>query len=162
MELKIVEEYSKEMTREEFDKFTEEEELCPSSLGLSNSEESKGCNNCNNCWDEVLIGIEFIKPLPALPKESVAILARLADIEKRYKVMEEERDNLKSQLLEAMEKHLVTKWENDDMSIKYVAPTTKSSIDSKSLKKDMPYIFEKYSKTSHVKSSVRFKLKEVK
>lgn len=160
MKLKTVEEYSKEMTRNEFDTFTENEELCPCNLGLRDivSEECD-IENCNKCWDDALVGIEFVKALPALPQESVAILSRLADIEKQYKVMDEERETLKAKLLEAMEYHLVTKWENDDMVINYVAPTTRTSIDTKALKKDLPEIFEKYSKTSNVKSSVRFKLK---
>lgn len=157
--LKTVEEYSKEMTREQFDKLTESEELCPSEFGLKNISEDCTLSDCEKCWDDALVGIEFVKALPALPKESVAILSRLADIEKQYKVMDEERETLKKQLLEAMEQHLVTKWENDDMIINYVAPTTRTSIDSKTLKKDLPEVFEKYSKTSNVKSSVRFKLK---
>lgn len=159
MKLKTVEEYSKEMTREQFDKFTEGEDLCPSEFELKNIGGDCTLEDCKKCWDDALVGIEFVKALPALPQESVAILSRLADIEKQYKVMDEERETLKAKLLEAMEYHLVTKWENDDMVINYVAPTTRTSIDSKALKKDMPEIFERYSKTSNVKSSVRFKLK---
>jgi len=90
------------------------------------------------------------------------VLNRLAEIEKAYKKMDEERDKLKADLLAAMEKHNINKWENDVMTVSYTAPTTRTSIDSKTLKKDMPEVFEKYSKTSNVKSSVRFKLKGVK
>ena len=45
------------------------------------------------------------------------------------------------------------------MTVTYVKPTTRTSIDSTKLKKDMPEVAEKYSKTSNVKSSIRIKLK---
>ena len=70
--LKTVEEYSKEMTREEFDRFTEVEELCPSNLGLKEVD-SEECNieNCNKCWNKALVGIEFKVALPGLPYEAL-------------------------------------------------------------------------------------------
>ena len=58
-----------------------------------------------------------------------------------------------------MEKHGVEKWDNEVMTVTYVKPTTRTSIDSTKLKKDMPEVAEKYSKTSNVKSSIRIKLK---
>ena len=45
------------------------------------------------------------------------------------------------------------------MTVTYVKPTTRTSIDSAKLKKEMPEVVEKYSKTSNVKSSIRIKLK---
>ena len=164
MELKTVEEYSKEMTREEFDKFTEEQELCPHNLNLKSFMDGKGeCNyNCGSCWNDALVGIMFKTAVPTLPKETLPVLNRLAEIEKVYKKMDEERDKLKADLLAAMEKHNIKKWENDVMTVSYTAPTTRTSVDSAKLKKELPDVFEKYSKTSNVKSSVRFKLKEVK
>ncbi|GEM_PF-1574930 len=163
MELKTVEEYSREMTREEFDKFTEEQELCPSDLGLDDAGGDEVCSNdCIGCWDNVLVGITFKAAVPTLPKETLPVLNRLAEIEKAYKKMDEERDKLKADLLAAMEKHNINKWENDFMTVSYTAPTTRTSVDSAKLKKELPDVFEKYSKTSNVKSSVRFKLKGVK
>lgn len=159
MNLKTVEEYSKQMTREAFDKFTELEELCPSSLGLSNYEESLGCKDCDKCWSTALVGINFLKPVPALPNETLPILTRLAEIEMVYKKMDEERELLKSDLLAAMEKHGIEKWENDVMSVSYVAATTRTSVDSAKLKKELPDVFKNYCKNSNVKSSIRFKLK---
>lgn len=152
MELKTVEEYSREMTREEFDMFTEEQELCPSAMGLNDVSEC--FNQCESCWNNALVGITFKAAVPSLPKETLPVLNRLAEIEKAYKKMDEERDKLKADLLAAMEKHNINKWENNVMSVSYVAPTTRTSIDSKTLKKDMPEVFRKYSKTSNVKSSV--------
>lgn len=152
MNLKTVEEYSREMTREEFDKFILENDLWPEDFNLAD-------DGSQNAWDNALVGITFKAAVPALPKETLPVLTRLAEIEMVYKKMDEERDKLKENLLSAMEQHGVEKWENDVMSVSYVAPTTRTSVDSSKLKKELPDVFKKYSKTSNVKSSIRFKLK---
>lgn len=157
--LKTVEEYSKEMTREEFDKFTELEDLCPSAFALENSEERNDCKDCNECWNNALIGITFKAAVPELPIEVMPVLQKLQDLEIQSKQIKETEDLLKEDLLRAMEKHGVKKWDNDIMTISYIAPTTRTSIDSAKLKKEMPEVAEKYSKTSNVKSSIRIKLK---
>lgn len=159
MKLKTVEEYSKEMTREEFDKFTEVEELCPHNFGLKDHE---GCNGviCKDCYDQALVGIQFKVALPGLPQEIMPALMQLQELEIHSAKLEEAKKQLKDDLLSAMEKHGVKKWDNDVMTISYVAPTTRTSVDSTKLKKELPDIFSKYSKTSNVKSSIRIKLKE--
>ena len=160
MELKTVEEYSREMTREEFDKFTEEHELCPSAMGLNDVNEC--FNQCESCWDNVLVGIKFKAAVPSLPKETLPVLKQLEALEIQSKSIEEKQKKLKEDLLQAMEKYGVKKWDNEVMTISYVAPTTKSTVDSKKLKEELPDIFSKYIKTSNVKSSIRIKLKGVK
>jgi hypothetical protein len=160
MELKTVEEYSREMTREEFDKFTEEQELCPSDLGLRTAGGDEVCSNdCIGCWDNVLVGITFKAAVPSLPKKTLPVLKQLEALEIQSKSIEEKQKKLKEDLLQAMEKYGVKKWDNEVMTISYVAPTTKSTVDSKKLKEELPDIFSKYIKTSNVKSSIRVKLK---
>lgn len=161
MNLKTVEEYSQEMTREEFDKFTEEKELCPKDFGLKNKFDDTKCSiaMCEKCYDEALTGITFKVPVPGLPKETLPVLQQLQELEVQAKKIEEQQKALKEDLLVAMEKHGVEKWDNEVMTVTYVKPTTRTSIDSAKLKKEMPEIAEKYSKTSNVKSSIRIKLK---
>lgn len=157
--LKIVEEYSMEMTREEFDKFTEQEDICPRSFSLKDFGED--CNGlCNVCWNDALIGITFKAAVPTLPKETLPILKTLGELEVQSKKIKEQQETLKIDLLNAMESHGVKKWDNEVMTISYVASTTKTSVDSKKLKEELPDVFSKYSKTSKVKSSIRIKLKE--
>lgn len=156
--LKTVEEYSKEMTREEFDKFTALEELCPSHMGLNDLGDN--CTNqCNRCWDDALVGITFKTVVPELPKETLPVLQKLQDLEIKAKEIKNQQEALKEDLLKAMEKHGVKKWDNDIMTVTYTAPTTRTSIDGTKLKKEMPEVAEKYTKTSNVKSSIRIKLK---
>ena len=156
MELKTVEEYSKEMTRKEFDKFTEEQELCPNHFGLVDTFVDDACSiaKCKECYDKALVGIEFKAEVPGLPIEVMPALQKI-----QAKSIKEQQERLKEDLLNAMETHGVKKWDNEVMTVTYTAPTTRTSIDSSKLKKELPDVFSKYSKTSNVKSSIRIKLK---
>lgn len=59
-------------------------------------------------------------------------------------------------LLEMMEKYGITSWKTDDGRIEatYKSATTRKTIDSTRLKKELPDVAEEYSKVSDVKSSV--------
>lgn len=149
---KSVEEMSKDMTREEFITFVTENDLWPMDFDLPD-------DGSEDAWDKALVGIEFKASVPMLPKEIMPVLIQLQDLEIQAAQIEKIKKNLKEDLLKAMEKHGVKKWDNEVMTITYTAPTTRTSIDSAKLKKDMPEIAEKYSKTSNVKSSIRIKLK---
>lgn len=158
-DLRTVEEYSIEMTREEFDKFTENEDICPRMFNLKDFGED--CNSlCDKCWDDALVGITFKAAVPTLPKETLPIIKTLGELEVQAKKIEEQQKKLKEDLLQAMETHGVKKWDNEVMTVTYTAPTSKTSVDSKKLKEELPAVFTQYSKTSNVKSSIRIKLKE--
>ena len=152
MNLKTVEEYSQEMTREEFDKFVTDNDLWPVDFDLPDDESE-------DAWNKALTGITFKAAVPSLPKETLPVLQQLQELEVQAKKIEYQKIALKEDLLAAMEKHGVEKWDNEVMTVTYVKPTTRTSIDSTKLKKDMPEVAEKYSKTSNVKSSIRIKLK---
>jgi hypothetical protein len=83
-------------------------------------------------------------------------------IEEEKKAAEEKAKELRAAIMEAMEKAGVLKFENESIALTYIAPTTRSSIDSTRLKKEMPEIAEKYNKISNIKASLRITLKEVK
>lgn len=86
-------------------------------------------------------------------------IRQITDIIIQQKKLDEQSKKLKTALREAMEKYGVKKWENDQISMTYVAPTTKTTIDSAKLKKERPDIAEQYSKTSNVSASVRVTVK---
>lgn len=152
MKLKTVEEYSLEMTREEFMRFVTENDLWPVDFNLPDDESDEA-------WDKALIGINFKAAVPGLPKEILPVIQKLQELEIQAKSIKEKQDILKVNILEAMEKYGLTKWDNEVMTINYIAPTTRSSIDSAKLKKELPDVAAKYTKTSNVKSSIRVKLK---
>ena len=96
-----------------------------------------------------------------------AQLAELAEVESVIKQIEEQKKAAEAQAVElraaimaAMEANGVTSFENDRIKLTYVAPTTRTAIDSARLKKELPEIAEKYAKTSNVKASLRITLKE--
>ena len=66
---------------------------------------------------------------------------------------------MRVQLMAAMEKYGVKSFENKDVKFTYVAATTRTTIDSTKLKKDLPDVAAKYSKTSNVSASVKITVK---
>lgn len=88
--------------------------------------------------------------------------AELKLAEEAKKAAEETAKQYRQQLYDAMRKQNMASWETADKSmlITCVAPTTKTSIDSTKLKKELPEIAEKYSKTSTVSGYVKITLRE--
>jgi hypothetical protein len=79
-------------------------------------------------------------------------------IESQMKVLKEQYDSFKTALLQAMEKHGVTKFDGDGIKITYIAETERETFDSKQFKADMPDLYDEYVKFSKVKPSVRIKV----
>ncbi len=95
---------------------------------------------------EILVAEEFI--------------TAIVEFEKKALEMKLKQDEFKANLKEIMETHEITKWEspNKEITVTYRKPSTRTTLDSKKLKEDMPDIFEEYSKTSNVSSSISLKV----
>jgi hypothetical protein len=87
------------------------------------------------------------------------VLRAITDITVQKKKLEEQEKLMKKKLQEAMEQHGIKSFENEHVKFVYVAPTTRTTIDSAKLKKDHPELAEQYSKTSDVSASVRITVK---
>lgn len=87
----------------------------------------------------------------------------LARIEAERKEAEATAKEYRQKLYEIMEQQNISSFETADklVLITRVAPTTKTSIDSAKLKKDLPDIAERYSKTSNVSGYVKITIREV-
>lgn len=83
----------------------------------------------------------------------------LIALEKQRKLINDEYDNFKTELLKAMEENGVVKIENEDLIISYIASGEKETFDSKSFKIDHSEMYDKYVKFTPVKSSIRIKVK---
>lgn len=83
----------------------------------------------------------------------------LIALEKQRKLINDEYDNFKAELLKAMEENGVVKIENEDLIISYIASGEKETFDSKSFKKDHSEMYDEYIKFTPVKSSIRIKVK---
>ncbi|MCR8969298.1 hypothetical protein [Facklamia sp. 7083-14-GEN3] len=97
--------------------------------------------------------------LTQLNKQDLAIVTEFYELERQIKLAKERQSLLRADLVDIMEDYNVKKWENEYFNITYVEPTTRESIDSTKLKKELPDVAEKYKKVSNVKASVRVKIK---
>jgi hypothetical protein len=117
------------------------------------------CSDGNIPIDKCVDAVEEQTGMQVFENDAAAVIKGIADIVKQKKLLEEQESSLREQLEKAMNECGVKKFENELLSITYVAATTRTSIDSKSLKKDLPEIAEKYSKVSNVKSSIKITVK---
>lgn len=138
---------------------------CPRGLNIccGTCEDKDTCQQCCStgmvCWegcsDAEVITDEVVQFESAVP-DTIKQITNLIQMKKE---LDEQEKQLKQKLVEAMEKYNVKSFENDQIKVTYVAPTTRSTIDSTRLKKDHPDIVEQYSKTSNVSASVRVAVK---
>ena len=85
----------------------------------------------------------------------------IADLQNKQKELQNKNEEIKEQIKISMEENEVKKYENDYISITYIAPTTKTTVDSKLLKERYEEIYKECSKISNVKSSIRIKVKDL-
>jgi len=97
--------------------------------------------------------------LQLVDRKVQAVIKKLYGLEVRFQKLSEQREVLKEQLREAMERHDIKKFETDEFSITYVDETVTNRFDSAKFKKDHPETYELYQKPSITKAHVRFKLK---
>lgn len=85
----------------------------------------------------------------------------LAEFERQVKEIKAKQDALKQRILEEMESNGILKIETDDLTISYVAPTSRESFDSKKFRQAYPDLYDDFVSISPVKASVRMKVKGV-
>ena len=118
---------------------------------------------CGDACETALVGDEVLcEYAEAIKDEVVQFESAVPDTIKKItaliqlkKELDEQEKQLKQKLVEAMGMYGIKSFENDQIKMTYVAPTTRNTIDSTRLKKDHPDIVEQYSKTSNVSASVR-------
>lgn len=97
-------------------------------------------------------------------KDETAILDRetatkIAEFEQMAKEIKAKEDELKKAILKEMESKQLIKLDTDNLTITYIAPSERESLDSKTLREELPDIYDAYVKISPVKPSIRIKLK---
>lgn len=98
--------------------------------------------------------------LATMQTEAAAVIDAIAALTVQKKQIEDQEKEMKSKLMAAMEKYGVKSFENKTVKFTYIAPTTRTTIDSKALKADLPDVAAKYSKTSNVSASVKITVKD--
>ncbi|MEK6884163.1 MAG: hypothetical protein AABY22_31325 [Nanoarchaeota archaeon] len=100
--------------------------------------------------------VENSKEIQIIEEKISSVVANFKkELEEKNKQLENIRESIKV----AMRDSDVKKFENDVISLTYVAPTTRKSIDTDKLKEEKPELWEEYSKVSEVKDSIRIKIK---
>lgn len=97
--------------------------------------------------------------LSKMKKDAAAVIKAIADLTIQKKKIEEQEKEMRVQLVKAMEQYGVKKFESDSVTFTYTAPTVRNSIDSVKLKKELPDVAAKYTKTSNVSASVKIEVK---
>lgn len=85
--------------------------------------------------------------------------AKVAEFERLAKEVKAKEDELKKQILREMEEKGIVKLDTGALSITYIAPTERETLDSKALREELPDIYDTYVKLSPVKSQIRVRLK---
>lgn len=102
---------------------------------------------------------KFDKTQTEIAKVEKQIMQQTVDLQNKLSTLKEQDSEVRQAIKEAMEKHDVKKFENDNMTITYIAPTKRKGIDSSKLEQMHPKIYKQVLKFSDVKSSVRIILK---
>lgn len=81
-----------------------------------------------------------------------------AQIVKREQ-LEQQNQEMRQAILEAMEQNDVKKFDGDLITITYKAPSQRNTFDSKRFKEERPKTYAKYVRVSPVKASISIKIK---
>lgn len=128
--------------------FCEERNVCKESC------DSAALSDPAKCEEAIIEG----DAIEVFRCESALALRIIEEVELQKKELDEKQKEMREVAKEAMERSGITKFQNDVLTITYIKPTTRNSIDSKALKADFPDIAKRYTKTSDVAASIRIKL----
>lgn len=96
-------------------------------------------------------------------KNYLATMQRIADLESTIKDLEETKDKVRSELLQAMEFYGLRSIDNDILTMTLVAPSVSTTIDTKAIRINEPDIYEdlleRYPKVTERRQSLRIKVK---
>lgn len=122
--------------------------------------EKESCKDvCNALSPECEDAFSEETALATMQTEAAAVIKGIAALTLEKKKIEDQEKEMRVQLVAAMEKYGVKSFENEDVKFIYVAPTSRTTIDSKALKADLPEVAAKYSKTSKVSASIKITVK---
>lgn len=82
----------------------------------------------------------------------------IKQLEIQKKQIDDQYNQFKSDLLNAMEQNGIVKFETDGLRINYIAETERETFDSKKFREDFPDLYDEYVKFSTAKSNIRIKV----
>lgn len=90
---------------------------------------------------------------------SEEVCDRIISLEKQAKEIKKQQDSMKKDILEAMKKYGVLKFDNEFLKIAFIPEHDAERFDSKTFKEENPDIYDSYVKLSKVKPSIRITVK---
>lgn len=90
---------------------------------------------------------------------SEEICEKIVSLEKQAKEIKRQQENMKTEILDAMQKYGVLKIENEMLKIAYISEHDAEKFDSKKFKEENPDVYDMYAKISKVKPSIRITVK---
>lgn len=87
------------------------------------------------------------------------ICKRIAEFERKALEIDMAKKEIKEQLKKVMEEHGISTFENEYIKVSYKKPSVRTTVDSKKLKEELPEIYNEYTKTSNVSSSISLEVK---
>lgn len=103
--------------------------------------------------------MELIK----VEENNVTLLEDVANefirLDKLEKQVKEEKENLRSKVLEELERNNIKKIDMTNLSITYKEASTRETFNSKRFREDNPELYDEYIEFSPVKSSLLIKVK---
>lgn len=90
---------------------------------------------------------------------SEEICEKIVSLEKQAKEIKKQQDNMKAEILDAMQKYGVLKIDNEFLKIAFVPEHDAERFDSKTFKDENPDVYDMYVKISKVKPSIRITVK---
>ena len=90
---------------------------------------------------------------------SEEVCERIISLEKQAKEIKKQQDDMKNEILDAMQKYGVLKFENEFLKITFIPEHDAEKFDSKTFKEENPDVYDMYAKISKVKPSIRITVK---
>lgn len=90
---------------------------------------------------------------------SEEVCERIISLEKQAKEIKRQQDNMKAEILDAMQKNGVIKIDNEFLKIAFIPEHDAEKFDSKKFKEENPDVYDMYAKISKVKPSIRITVK---
>lgn len=139
-------------------------DICPKGLTIccaTCGDREECANVCGYCgeWKSCEYREDVTDEMTQFTNATPEAVRQITNLVVMKKQLEDQEKQLKEELTKAMEAYGVKSFENDQIKLVYVAPTTRSTIDSTKLKKDHPDLAQQYTKTSNVSASVRITVK---
>ena len=90
---------------------------------------------------------------------SEEVCEKIISLEKQAKEIKKQQDIMKNEILDAMQKYGVLKFDNEFLKIAFIPEHDEEKFDSKTFKEENPDVYDMYAKISKVKPSIRITVK---